>query len=80
MPKTNNSPTPDTQMRMESLSIDKMRLTVTNIYPAFQKNQNRKHDRKSERGSIRFSKNMRKSLAKQSWKRYDHFVDMRLTF
>ena len=37
MPKTNNSPTPDTQMRMESLSIDKMRLTVTNIYPAFQK-------------------------------------------
>ncbi len=24
-------------MRMESLSIDKMRLTVTNIYPAFQK-------------------------------------------
>ncbi len=37
MQKTNNSPTPDTQMRMESLSIDKMRLTVTNIYPAFQK-------------------------------------------
>jgi len=37
MSKTNNSPTPDTQMRMESLSIDKMRLTVTNIYPAFQK-------------------------------------------
>ena len=37
MPKTNNSPTPDTQMRMESLSIDKMRLTVKNIYPAFQK-------------------------------------------
>ena len=37
MPKTNNSPTPDTQMRMESLAIDKMRLTVTNIYPAFQK-------------------------------------------
>ena len=37
MPKTNNSPTPDTQMRMESLSIDKMRLTVTNIYPVFQK-------------------------------------------
>ena len=37
MPKTNNSPTPDTQMRMESLSIDKMRLTVTNIYPAIQK-------------------------------------------
>lgn len=37
MPKTDNSPTPDTQIRMESLSIDKMRLTVTNIYPAFQK-------------------------------------------
>ena len=49
MPRTNNSPTPDTQIRMESLfnkekyfmeeslSIDKMRLTVTNIYPAFQK-------------------------------------------
>ena len=49
MSKTNNSPTPDTQIRMESLcneekhfmeeslSIDKMRLTVTNIYPAFQK-------------------------------------------
>lgn len=37
MPKTNNSPTPDTQIRMENLSIDKMRLTVTNIYPAFQK-------------------------------------------
>ena len=37
MPKTNNSPTPDAQIRMESLSIDKMRLTVTNIYPAFQK-------------------------------------------
>ena len=37
MPKTNNFPTPDTQIRMESLSIDKMRLTVTNIYPAFQK-------------------------------------------
>ena len=37
MPKTNNSPTPDTPIRMESLSIDKMRLTVTNIYPAFQK-------------------------------------------
>ena len=43
MPKTNNSPTPDTQIRMdslsmtESLSIDKMRLTVTNIYPAFHK-------------------------------------------
>ena len=49
MPKTDNSPTPDTQTRVkslsneekhfmeESLSIDKMRLTVTNIYPAFQK-------------------------------------------
>ena len=37
MPKTNNSPTPDTPIRMESLSIDKMKLTVTNIYPAFQK-------------------------------------------
>ena len=49
MSKTNNSPTPDTQIQMESLSneekhfmeeslsIDKMRLTVTNIYPAFQK-------------------------------------------
>ena len=37
MSKINNSPTPDTQIRMESLSIDKMRLTVTNIYPAFQK-------------------------------------------
>ena len=37
MSRTNNSPTPDTQIRMESLSIDKMRLTVTNIYPAFQK-------------------------------------------
>ena len=43
MPKINNSPTPDTQIRMdslsmtESLSIDKMRLTVTNIYPAFHK-------------------------------------------
>ena len=37
MSKTNNSPTPDTQIRMERLSIDKMRLTVTNIYPAFQK-------------------------------------------
>ncbi len=43
MSKTNNSPTPDTQIRMdslsmtESLSIDKMRLTVTNIYPAFHK-------------------------------------------
>lgn len=32
MPKTDNSPTPDTQIRK-----DKMRLTVTNIYPAFQK-------------------------------------------
>lgn len=43
MPKTDNSPTPDTQIQMEnlsmeeSLSIDKMRLTVTNIYSAFQK-------------------------------------------
>ena len=37
MSKTNNSPTPDTPIRMESLSIDKMKLTVTNIYPAFQK-------------------------------------------
>lgn len=37
MLKTDNSPIPDTQIRMESLSIDKMRLTVTNIYPAFQK-------------------------------------------
>lgn len=38
MLKTDDSPTPDTQIRMERLSIDKMRLTVTNIYPAFQKN------------------------------------------
>ena len=37
MSKTNNSPTPDTQIHMENLSIDKMRMTVTNIYPAFQK-------------------------------------------
>ena len=43
MPKADNSPTPDTRIRIESLSmeeslsIDKMRLTVTNIYPAFQK-------------------------------------------
>lgn len=37
MLKTDDSPTPDTQIRMERLSIDKMRLTVTNIYPAFQK-------------------------------------------
>ena len=37
MSKTNNSPTPDTQIHMENLSIDKMRLTVTNIYPVFQK-------------------------------------------
>lgn len=37
MLKTVNSPTPDTQIQMERLSIDKMRLTVTNIYPAFQK-------------------------------------------
>ena len=32
MLKTDNSPTPDTQIQK-----DKMRLTVTNIYPAFQK-------------------------------------------
>jgi len=32
MPKSDTSPTPDTQIRK-----DKMRLTVTNIYPAFQK-------------------------------------------
>ena len=32
MLKTDNSPTPDNQIRK-----DKMRLTVTNIYPAFQK-------------------------------------------
>ena len=32
MSKTNNSPTPDTQIHK-----DKMRLTVTNIYPAFHK-------------------------------------------
>ena len=32
MPETDTSPTPDTQIRK-----DKMRLTVTNIYPAFQK-------------------------------------------
>ncbi len=37
MLKADNSPTPDNQIRMESLSIDKMRLKVTNIYPAFQK-------------------------------------------
>lgn len=37
MLKTDNSPTPDNQIQMENLSIDKMRLTVTNIYPAFQK-------------------------------------------
>ena len=37
MSKTDNSPIPDTQIQMESLSIDKMRLTVTNIYPDFQK-------------------------------------------
>lgn len=85
MPKTDNAPTPDTQIRVESLSneekhfmeeslsIDKMRLTVTNIYPAFQKNQNRKPDRKSGHGSIRFSKTMRKSLTKQSYKQYDLF-------
>ena len=32
MPRPNNSPTPDTQIRK-----DKMRLTVTNVHPAFQK-------------------------------------------
>ena len=64
MLKTDNSPTPDTQ-----ICKDKMRLTVTNIYPAFQKNQSRKPDRKSGNGSIRFSKNMRKSLARQSIKK-----------
>ncbi len=32
MRKTDNFPTPDNQIRK-----DKMRLTVTNIYPAFQK-------------------------------------------
>lgn len=37
MPKTDNFPTPNTQIQTESLSIDKMRLTVTNIYPTFQK-------------------------------------------
>ena len=37
MLKTDNSPTPDNQIHLENLSIDKMRLTVTNIYPAFQK-------------------------------------------
>ncbi len=37
MPKADKPPTFDTQMQMESLSIDKMRLTITNIYPAFQK-------------------------------------------
>ena len=55
MLKTDNSPAPDTQIRK-----DKMRLTVTNIYPAFQKNQSRKPDRKSGNGSIRFPKTMRK--------------------
>lgn len=70
MPKTDNSPTPETQIRMESLfmekslSIDKMRLTVTNIYPAFQKSQNRKPGRKLKQGSIGFSINMRKPFAK----------------
>ncbi|MDE7331943.1 MAG: hypothetical protein K2O16_06820 [Lachnospiraceae bacterium] len=39
MLRADNSPTPDTQIQMESLSIDKMRLTVTNIYPAFQNKQ-----------------------------------------
>ena len=43
MPKADDTPTPDTQIQKDSffveksLSIDKMRLTVTNIYPAFQK-------------------------------------------
>ena len=37
MLETDNSPALDARIRMESLSIDKMRLTVTNIYPAFQK-------------------------------------------
>ena len=43
MLQTDSAPTPDTRIRMEcfsmegSLSIDKMRLTVTEIYPAFQK-------------------------------------------
>ncbi len=43
MQQTANSPTPDTQIRIKnlsmdkSLSIDKMKLTVTNIYPVFQK-------------------------------------------
>lgn len=43
MQQTDHSPTPDTQIQMESLfkeeslSIDNMRLSVTNIYPAFQK-------------------------------------------
>ena len=37
MSKMNNSPTHGTQIHMENISIDKMRLTVTNIYPAFQK-------------------------------------------
>lgn len=32
MPKADNSPTPDTQ-----ICKDKMKLTVTNIYPTFQK-------------------------------------------
>lgn len=32
MPKTDNSPTPDTRIYR-----DKMKLTVTNIYPSFQK-------------------------------------------
>ncbi len=32
MRKTDNSPTPDIQIQK-----DKMRMTVTNIYPAFQK-------------------------------------------
>ena len=43
MPKADDTPTPDTQIQKDSffveksLSIYNMRLTVTNIYPAFQK-------------------------------------------
>ncbi len=80
MSKTNNSPTPDTQIRMENLSIDKMRLTVTNIYPAFQKKSEQEARQEIGARLYQIFKNMRKSLAKQSWKRYDRFVDMRLTF
>ena len=43
MLKTDNSPTPDTQIRK-----DKMRLTVTNIYPAFQKKSDQETRRKIE--------------------------------